>query len=97
MKDDAPPLLIYPEGGTTNGTGVIKFSKGAFDSLLPVKPVCMKYWSLRGQVAHGDCTSILWYFVYFMNNLLCTATLYELPVFEPNEYFWKNHWNPDKE
>ena len=24
-------------------------------------------------------------------------SLKELPVFKPNEYFWKNHWNKDKE
>ena len=28
-----PPLLIYPEGGTTNGSALIKFAKGAFQGL----------------------------------------------------------------
>lgn len=30
------PLVIFPEGATTNGTGLIHFKKGAFASLLPV-------------------------------------------------------------
>lgn len=30
------PLVIYPEGGTTNGEYIIKFKKGAFASLRAV-------------------------------------------------------------
>jgi lysophosphatidylcholine acyltransferase / lyso-PAF acetyltransferase len=32
----AAPLVIFPEGCTTNGSGIVTFKKGAFDSLLPV-------------------------------------------------------------
>ena len=28
-----PPLILYPEGGTTNGTHLVKFKKGAFVGL----------------------------------------------------------------
>jgi 1-acyl-sn-glycerol-3-phosphate acyltransferase len=31
-----PPLIIYPEGGTTNGTSIISFKKGAFASLSSI-------------------------------------------------------------
>jgi lysophosphatidylcholine acyltransferase/lyso-PAF acetyltransferase len=31
-----PPLIIHPEGGTTNGTSVISFKKGAFASLRSI-------------------------------------------------------------
>jgi hypothetical protein len=27
----------------------------------------------------------------FMQNVAVWFTLYELPVFAPNEFFWKNH------
>eukprot|EP00931_Biecheleriopsis_adriatica_P122938 TRINITY_DN97995_c0_g1_i1.p1 TRINITY_DN97995_c0_g1~~TRINITY_DN97995_c0_g1_i1.p1 ORF type:complete len:413 (+),score=67.87 TRINITY_DN97995_c0_g1_i1:49-1287(+) len=33
------PLLIFPEGKTTNGEGVIDFKKGAFVAGKPVRPV----------------------------------------------------------
>jgi len=26
-----------------------------------------------------------------------TLTMYEMPVFTPNEYFWKNHWDGKEE
>ena len=32
------PLLIYPEGTTTSGRNILKFKKGAFANLLPIKP-----------------------------------------------------------
>jgi len=37
------PLLVFPEGGTTNGSGLIKFKKGAFYAEKTVKPVMLKY------------------------------------------------------
>jgi hypothetical protein len=29
--------------------------------------------------------------------VLYSCKIYYLPVFEPNDYFWQNHWNADKE
>ena len=26
-----------------------------------------------------------------------THTLYEMPVFKPNQYFWDNHWDGKEE
>lgn len=34
---------------------------------------------------------------FVISSLYTTATLTELPVFEPNEYFWKNHWQEGKQ
>lgn len=33
-----PPIHIFPEGSTTNGSALLKFKKGAFASLKAVKP-----------------------------------------------------------
>jgi len=41
--------LVFPEGGTTNGSGLIKFKKGAFWAEKTVKPVMLKY-QLDGSV-----------------------------------------------
>lgn len=37
------PLVVFPEGGTTNGTSIIPFKKGAFVSELSVKPMVVSY------------------------------------------------------
>lgn len=35
-KGERPPLMIWPEGCSTNGEQVISFKKGAFTHLRPV-------------------------------------------------------------
>ena len=37
------PLLVFPEGGTTNGSSLIKFKKGAFLSEKRVTPMILQY------------------------------------------------------
>lgn len=41
--DGSRPLLIFPEGTTSNGRGLKPFKKGAFVSGVPVRPVVVKY------------------------------------------------------
>jgi len=41
--DGYDPLFIFPEGGTTNGTSIIKFKKGAFAALKPIQPKVFIY------------------------------------------------------
>jgi len=43
LRDDMPPILIFPEGTTTNGKYLITFRSGAFVGGHPVKPVCVRY------------------------------------------------------
>ena len=38
-----PPIHIFPEGSTTNGSALLQFKKGAFASLKAVKPQCFCY------------------------------------------------------
>ena len=33
-KGNEWPLIIFPEGGTTNGSSLIEFKKGAFAGLI---------------------------------------------------------------
>ena len=32
-----------------------------------------------------------------MQTIFTTVIMYELPKFEPNEFFWKNHWKENEE
>ena len=40
---DVPPLVMAPEGVTTNGRALIRFHTGAFIALEPVLPVLLRY------------------------------------------------------
>jgi len=90
------PLQLYPEGGTTNGKQLISFKKGAFVGLKSVKPVVFKYESPGVEVEH--CIISLYDFIPFVTtNLWLQVTVKQLPVFEPNEYFFNHHSKPNEE
>ena len=42
-QEGYPKLLVFPEGTTTNGTGLIRFKKGGFVEKVPVQPVYLEY------------------------------------------------------
>jgi len=43
-----PPILIFPEGSTTNNKSLIKFKRGPFSGFSSVQPICYKYYSPNG-------------------------------------------------
>lgn len=89
-------LSIYPEGTITNGSHLIKFKRGAFMSLLPLKPFVELYdQTAEFSLAVGAlpmhfhlvlATAYFWHNVTFLN----------LPVIEPTEYMYQNY-TTDKE
>jgi 1-acyl-sn-glycerol-3-phosphate acyltransferase len=86
------PLLIFPEGATTNGEYLMKFKKGAFASLLPVQPYIAN--------AHSMNISVSLNYSFFISSHSMpnkTLNIDLFPVFAPNEYFWKHHWEPNQD
>jgi len=47
-KSGKAPLLIYPEGATTNNEQLIQFKSGSFRGLSSIQPIALKYWSQNG-------------------------------------------------
>ena len=85
---------MFVEGCTTNGRYLIKFKKGAFASLKPVKPYINRSQALVGDSTRGNLMSIwLWSFLVPFMNVLTWSECLEMPVFAPNDYFWKHHWD----
>ena len=97
LEGKAHRMAIFPEGGTTNGLGLLQFKKGAFASLLPVQPYLFKYKSGRCSVAHGDGTNAIIWIIMLLQTMWFTVEMTEMPVFEPNEYFWEHHLQPGEE
>lgn len=85
-----PPLIIYPEGGTSNGKQLLKFKRGAFMGLHSIQPIVIKYNSpffdaencILSYNVHGGLAC---------SNIWQRINVKTLPVFVPNEYFWQHH------
>ena len=92
------PFMIFPEGTTSSGRHILKFKKGAFNSLLPVKATFIH--PNLNKKYHLGCGST----DVGMNFLRSLAELYfkleyiELPIMTPNEYMYKNfsHFGKEK-
>lgn len=90
------PLVLFPEGTTTNNTQLMKFKRGAFYAEKRVSPVLLKY--KQSQVNTLGTFSAAWdtdeFFphvilqlslppCYFACEIIC------LPDFEPNEFLFE--------
>ena len=90
-------LSIYPEGTISNGTHLIKFKRGAFMTLLPLKPMV----ELIDQTS--ECTlatgalPMHWHIVLVSAYLWHNVTFLDLPIIEPTEYMYENYQKEEKE
>jgi len=65
---------------------------------MSIKPHVCKYTTLTGaKPVHGDAISFLSYFNVLFHCGFVIYTVFEMPVFKPNEFFWKNHWDGKEE
>jgi lysophosphatidylcholine acyltransferase/lyso-PAF acetyltransferase len=87
---------VFPEGGTSNGSAILGFKKGAFSALLPVTPVVLKY---KSEMFYNAYDIIEYFPMFIMQNCVTdfTCTLLELPPFIPNDYLFCNHATSGKE
>ena len=91
------PIMIFPEGTTTSGRDLLKFKKGAFASLLPLKPVMIKGNS-NPNFHHGCGSSDV--FINYMRGLTKIFTVieyFELPIMRPTDFMFEKYKSYGKE
>ena len=91
------PFMIYPEGTTTAGRDILRFKKGAFDSLLPVKASILQ--PNLSDKYHLSCggSDVAMNFMRSLSKLYVKAEYIELPIIAPNEYMYNNFAHLGKE
>ena len=86
---DKFPLIIYPEGTTSNGLSMMEFKRGAFVSMKPVKPISVKY---RGHNFHPTYEVLPFpvHLILMLSQSFSKLQILYYPIFVPNEYLFKN-------
>ena len=96
-KKNLCPLVLFPEGTTTTGKHILKYKKGAFYSLLPIKPEIINiYHSDDYHVSIGAANvvmSSLRSLAYFNINMYFV----DLPVINPTDYMFEKYKSLGKE
>lgn len=84
------PFLVFAEGGTTNGTSIAKFKKGAFVSEKRVKPMFLKYEPGSVSLAY-DSIDFFSLMVLQLSWCCFRVSVNHMPEFQPNEYLFETH------
>ena len=94
-----PPLIIYAEGGTSNGRQLLQFKKGGFFSLKAVRPQIIKYDHCSMDIENSimKIQAISSFFSLCHYSRKNQVHVYKMPVFEPNAYFFEHHQRKDEE
>ena len=85
------PFMIFPEGTTTSGRHILKFKRGAFWPLLPVKAtIILPNLSKNNHLGVGS-SDVGINFLKSLTKLYNTAQYFELPIMKPNDYMYQNY------
>jgi lysophosphatidylcholine acyltransferase/lyso-PAF acetyltransferase len=91
-NSDYNPLLIFAEGGTTNGSALMKFKKGAFNRKYGVtKPCILRYQEDHSVVSAYDIIELVPLAVFHLSWGCLKVNVIDLPEFRPNDYFYQHH------
>ena len=90
-KKNLAPLVLFPEGTTTCGRYILKFKKGAFYALLPIKPqIIGVYPDDDFQVAVG-ATSVVYNYMRSLAEYSIRIYYADLPVIKPTDFMWEKY------
>jgi len=82
------PLIVFPEGGTTNGRYLLKFKKGAFLAKKRIQPLILKY-TVNGSFSPAyDIIELLPLFILELSWSCLKCKIYRLPEIYPTEYLF---------
>eukprot|EP00798_Chlamydomonas_sp_ICE-L_P008403 gene8403-biopygen12439 len=79
------PMLVFPEGTTTNGRYLCKFKTGAFLAGAPVRPVVMHFLNQDYVSPSWESINIKRHIFIMMATLLHKVICYELPIYYPSD------------
>ncbi|GIQ84177.1 hypothetical protein KIPB_005622 [Kipferlia bialata] len=83
-KPSDPPLVIFPEGTTTNQTGVLPFKSGAFRAGVPCQPIVLRYfWAFTDQ--SDACRDTILCGIRLCREFFNRVEIEWLPMYHPSQ------------
>ncbi|XP_024027756.1 lysophospholipid acyltransferase LPEAT1 isoform X2 [Morus notabilis] len=83
-NENAPMMMLFPEGTTTNGDFLLPFKTGAFLAKAPVLPVILRYPYQRFSPA-WDSISGVRHVIFLLCQFVSYLEVIRLPIYYPNE------------
>ncbi|WCJ35283.1 Phospholipid/glycerol acyltransferase family protein [Euphorbia peplus] len=83
-NEDAPMMMLFPEGTTTNGDYLLPFKTGAFVAGAPVLPVILRYPYQRFSPA-WDSISGMRHVILLLSQFVNYMEVTQLPVYYPSQ------------
>ncbi|KAK4753472.1 hypothetical protein SAY87_022270 [Trapa incisa] len=84
QNKDAPIMMLFPEGTTTNGDYLLPFKTGAFLSKAPVLPVILRYPYKRFSPS-WDSISGVRHVIFLLCQFINYMEVTRLPVYSPSQ------------
>ncbi len=91
------PLVVFPEGTTTSNRNILKFKKGAFYYLLPIKPQIIKVDHKADVNIACGCQNIFFHTCKLLCFFRHDIYYIDLPVIRPTKYMFVNYSSLGKE
>jgi len=91
------PLAIFPEGTTTSNRNILRFKKGAFYHLLPIKPQIIQI--DQQSPLHLACgVQNIFFHTWKVMAYSCTELFYiDLPIISPTDFMFQHYSHLGKE
>ncbi len=94
---EVPALAVFPEGGTSNGLFLLRFKRGAFEALSPIKPVYAQYYS---PFVNPGCETVPMHLHYMFMTCQPFSLMWvkHLPTIFPTDYMYEKYkdWGKSK-
>jgi 1-acyl-sn-glycerol-3-phosphate acyltransferase len=94
-KSEHSPIVLFAEGVNNNGSALLRFRRGAFASLTPVRPMVAKVEFMGSHTYVSPTYDIIPFktlLIFMIASMgIYKSTLYVLPPFIPNDYLFETH------
>lgn len=91
------PLVLFPEGTCSCGRNILRFKKGSFYSLLPIKPQIVSVDQEKKYHLSVGASNVILAYVKNLCHFFNTLYVAVLPTIRPTDYMFENYKHLGKE